>query len=363
MECQAGYFRVALVVALLGMPTTSAGQQTPVRLEHLTRIGCVECTGPTMFAGIQTIAIGDGRIVVADRVAPYLRVFDASGKVLRAFAGKGNGPGELQLPIHIGPRPGSQLEVYDMTQRRFTRFDSTGSAVHTRPLTDFAVMVTSPTQRAESYIITSDFRSQEQPILLIADANKEPAKVAALKPDFPLHAPGEHARTPAFAARPGGGFAVGDGIAEYRIRRYDRDGKALGDIVRTIPKRRKTSEELALEKEQMQRRAARIAAMRRAEGGSPSFGAFTPREESNHFSIDALNYDDAGRLWVRTDRGGLSTTIFDLFDPAGKYLGELRVPEKIGPYALGSGLLAGKVTDADEVEYVSIWRVTSTAKE
>jgi hypothetical protein len=353
----ARHFRRAAVAALLGMPTISQGQQAPVRLEHLTRIGCVECAGPTMFAGIQTIAIGDGRIIVADRAAPYLRVFDASGKVVRAFAGKGNGPGELQLPIHIGPRPGLQLEVYDMTQRRFTRYDSAGVAVHMRPLTDFAIWVTSPTQRAESYIITSDFRSQEQPILLLADATKEPAKLVTLKPDFPLLAPGELPRTPAFAARPGGGFTVGDGIAEYRIRRYDREGKALGDIVRTIPRRRKTSEELALEKEQMQRRFARMAAMRRAEGGSPSPGAFTPRAEWNHFSIDALNHDDAGRLWVRTDRGGLHATIFDLFDPAGKYLGELRVPEKIGPYALGSGLLAAKVTDENEVEFVSVWRV------
>ena len=281
-----------------------------------------------MFAGIQTIAIGDGRIVVADRTAPYLRVFDTSGKVVRAFAGKGNGPGELQLPIHIGPRPGAVLEVYDMTQRRFTRYDSAGVTVHTRQLTGFAVWVTSPAQRAESYIITSDFRSQEQPILLLGDASREPAKLVTLKPDFPLLAPGDLPRTPAFAARPGGGFAVGDGIAEYRIRRYDHEGKALGDIVRTLPRRRKTSQELALEKEQWQRRAARMAAMRRAEGGSPSPGTFTPREVWNHFGIDALNYDDAGRLWVLTDRGGLNTTIFDLFDPAGKYIGELRVPEK-----------------------------------
>src|SRR5688572_27620095 len=79
-------------------------QQAPVRLERVSRIGCVDCTGPEMFAGIQAIAVGSGRVIVADRSAPYIRVFDVNGKSLRAFAAKGNGPAEQQLPIHVSPR-------------------------------------------------------------------------------------------------------------------------------------------------------------------------------------------------------------------------------------------------------------------
>ena len=343
-----------LVIALAGF-----SQQAPVRLERVSRIGCVDCTGPEMFAGIQAVAVGNSRVIVADRSAPYLRVFDVNGKSLRAFAAKGNGPGEQQLPIHVSPRASNAIEVYDMTQRRFTRYDSAGTVVTTRMIPGFAVLVTSPGQPAESYIITSDFRTQEQPILVLTDAAREPTRLLSLGADFPRLEPNEHARTPAFAARPGGGFAVGDGINEYRIRRYDRQGKALGDIVRNVQRRRKTPEEITQERVQFDRRRARIQAMVRAEGGGPGAVTFTPRPEWNHFNIDALQYDDAGRLWVRTERGGLSATIFDLFNSDGGYLGELRVPEKLGPYALGNGYLAARVTDEDEVEYVSVWRVRS----
>src|SRR5687768_3647373 len=103
--------------ALLGMGLAGFSQQAPVQLERVTRIGCVDCAGPEMFAGIQAIAVGNGRAIVADRSAPYLRVFDVNGKSLRAFATKGNGPGEQQLPIHVSPRASNAIEVYDMTQR------------------------------------------------------------------------------------------------------------------------------------------------------------------------------------------------------------------------------------------------------
>jgi hypothetical protein len=346
-----------LAIALLSTPAIAVAQQAPVRLERVSRIGCVECEGPEMFSGIQTLAVSGNRVIVTDASAPFVRVFDAGGRTVRAFGRKGSGPGEFQLPIHAGPRAGGALEVYDMTLRRFTRFDSTGAVLSTRLVPGFAVMVVSNAQPAESYMITSDFRSQEQPVLLLADAGKEPSRLLALGPDFPLHAPGEHARTPAFAARPGGGFAVGDGINEYRIRRYDRAGKPLGDIVRTVQRRRKTTEELNQEREQFMRRRTRMQAMRRAEGG-PGPINFQPREEWNHFNIDALQFDETGRLWVRTERGGLTATVFDLFDPGGRYLGELRVPEKLRAFAIGSGLLAAKVLDEDEVEYVHIYRIT-----
>src|SRR5688572_30461181 len=98
--------------ALLALGLAGFSQQVPVRLERGTRIGCVDCAGPEMFAGIQAIGVGNGRVIVADRAAPYLRVFDLNGKTLKAFARKGNGPGEQQLPIHVSPRAGNGIEVY-----------------------------------------------------------------------------------------------------------------------------------------------------------------------------------------------------------------------------------------------------------
>lgn len=344
------------LLLLLFVGRALSAQEAPIRLERVVRIGCVECTGPELFAGIQDLAVTRGRIYVTDRVAPFIRVFDTQGRALRGLGGRGRGPGEFALPIHLGVRSNGGLEVYDMNLRRFTRFDSAGAVVQTRAITEFAALVTSTPGGTDSYLLTTDFATVDQPILRLPDGAREPQKLVTLTAEFPRHAPGEHARTPAFAARPAGGFAVGDGIAEYRIRIYDRAGQPLNDIVRAIPKPTKTAAELELEKQQMQKRAARMQAMLRAEGGG-SPPAFKPREERNHFNIDGIQFDESGRLWVRTERGGASATVFDIFDASSRYLGQLRVAERLGTFALGDGMLAAKVTDAEEVEYVGVWRV------
>jgi hypothetical protein len=340
---------------LLFLSAQASAQTAPVRLEPTARIGCVECDGPQLFSAIQSLSMGNGRIYVGDRTAPFIRVFDTSGRLVRAFGGQGNGPGELQLPIHVGIRKNGAIEVFDMRQLRFTRFDSTGTAGATRSVSGFAAVVVSAPNANETYLMTTDFRTQDQPLQRMADGSRETTPVTTLKADFPKLQPGEMARTPSIAMRPGGGFAVGDGVAEYRIRRFDAAGKSIGDIVREIPKVRKTAAEIEEEKARVQRNLTRMRAMARAEGGAPS--EYTPKPERNHFNMDALQYDEQGRLWVRTERGGLNATVFDLFDPSGKYLGQLRVNARIGVYALSGGLLAAKVLDENEVEFVWVYRI------
>jgi len=283
-------------------------------------------------------------------------VFTTSGGVVRSFAREGSGPGELRLPIAVAPRANGELEIFDMTLRRFTRYDSTGKSLGTRTPNGFTALVASAPGSAHSWMLQTDFRTTDQPVLKILDRATEPTKLITLNAEFPKLEPGEHARTPAIAANARGGIAIGDGIAEYRIRRYDENGRSLGDIVRPIARQRKTPAELDAERERMQRRAARMAQMLRAEGSARA-PTFTPREYRNHFNMDALAYDETERLWVRTERGGLNATVFDIFDAAGQYAGEVRAPMRIGAFALHSGHLAGKVTDDDEVEFVQVWRV------
>ena len=350
--------RLIPLTVLSLLPAAAAAQQQLPRLEPVTRIGCVDCEGPALFAGVRTLAVHDDRIYVIDRAAPFVRIFGTDGRVVRAFARAGSGPGDLRLAISIAPRARGELEVFDMTLGRFTRYDSTGTAIGTRQQNGgFTAVAVSAPGSGHTWLLQTDFRSTDQPLLRVADGATEATGTVTLRADFPRLEPGEPARTPAVAADFRGGFAVGDGIAEYRIRRYDADGRSLGDIVRTIPKQRKTAAELDVERERMQRRVARMADMQRAESGRAAAPSFTPREERNHFNMDALAFDESGRLWVRTERGGLDATIFDLFDADGRYLGELRVPMRVGTYALGGGWLAGKVVDDDEVEFVQLWRV------
>jgi hypothetical protein len=60
---------------------------------------------------------------------------------------------------------------------------------------------------------------------------------------------------------------------------------------------------------------------------------------------------------VRSTRGEPDATVFDLFDGAGRFLGEMRVPVRIGVYAIGGDLLAGAVSGPDEAPMIEMCRI------
>jgi hypothetical protein len=347
--------KLVLLAITVSTPVTLLAQLP--RLEPLGRIGCAECDGPASLASIQTMAVHDGRVYVVESNAPYIRVFGMDGRFLRAFGGRGQGPGELRLPIHVGIRARGELEVYDLNLRRFTRFDSTGTPLGTRMMRGFTVDAVSAPGDSATLLLQTDFRSPKQPLLRLTDGSSDPVRLAELSAEFPKIEANETPRLAALAANPHGGYAVGDGVAEYRIRRLDADGRTLGDIVRDIPRPRKSPAELAAERERFERLRTRATGKAAAEAGSGNVRPFTPKPEHNHFNLNALAFDDTGRLWVRTQRGGLEQTIFDIFDVTGTYVGEVRVPRRVGTFAVHDGVMAGEVTDENDVMFVEVWRV------
>jgi hypothetical protein len=50
--------------------------------------------------------------------------------------------------------------------------------------------------------------------------------------------------------------------------------------------------------------------------------------------------------------------LFDVFDPSGRFLGEVTLPVRVREFTLNAGLLAGVVLDDVEVQRVGIWRVS-----
>jgi hypothetical protein len=168
----------ALVISLTLLSATTASAQVP-RLEPVTRIGCVDCDGPTLFAGIQGLAVQGNRIYVLDTAAPYVRVFDSNGRVVRAFAREGSGPGELRLPIAVAPRAHGELEIFDMRLRRFTRFDSTGKSLGTRMPNGFTALVASAPGSAHVWLLQTDFTTPDQPVLKFSDNARNSSRASS----------------------------------------------------------------------------------------------------------------------------------------------------------------------------------------
>ena len=88
----------------------------------------------------------DGDIVVVDRGAKTVRIFDSSGSFLKTLGGPGSGPGEFQEPGSVTLGRGNTLAIWDNLLFRMTRFDETGepSDIQTLDLAQIAKAVEPP---------------------------------------------------------------------------------------------------------------------------------------------------------------------------------------------------------------------------
>lgn len=72
-----------------------------------------------------------GNIYTLDPKAIKIRIFDKSGKLIKAFGRKGQGPGEFQGPAWLKIMPENILVVYDVLNHRFTYMTLDGKILKT----------------------------------------------------------------------------------------------------------------------------------------------------------------------------------------------------------------------------------------
>ena len=94
--------------------------KTPIlSLKEDFALGGPNATGDYAFNQIRTTAIGDdGTIYVLDGREGHVKMFDASGKYLKTFGRKGQGPGELDSPLALSiVRPKKEIMVQEISRR------------------------------------------------------------------------------------------------------------------------------------------------------------------------------------------------------------------------------------------------------
>jgi hypothetical protein len=100
-------------------------------LELVLRIGTREGRDEEQFHGITGVAEdGTGQILVIERGAQSVRIFDGSGRFVRRFGGAGEGPGEFQAISWLFVR-GDTVHAADARWRSGAVFDTTGTLLFT----------------------------------------------------------------------------------------------------------------------------------------------------------------------------------------------------------------------------------------
>ncbi|MFC1514042.1 6-bladed beta-propeller [candidate division KSB1 bacterium] len=124
------------------------GNTPKVGLEFVRRIGGLdEQDEDRIMSKISDLALDmDGNIFILDTGSSRIQKFNAQGRFLRTFGGKGNGPGEFRTPVSLNINSAGRMTVGDSGLRHFivlnadgreiTRFKRKHSVQRTRLLSD-----------------------------------------------------------------------------------------------------------------------------------------------------------------------------------------------------------------------------------
>ena len=325
------------------------------KVERVIEIGCEDCGDARQFSSTWDVMVTDaGDVLVVDRDAPTLRLFDKSGKSLWTRGRPGSGPGEYRFAMRAALGADGGVQVVDMRARRLTRLARDGSVAQSLTVPFFPAGIGVRRQTGELVFMTDDFKGggtlQRWP-----QSADTPTKVMT----FATPAPGEaSAISPSVAIAPNGDIAYLVSGDTYRIARISATGKQLADVTRDIPRPKRTPEELAeVEKRIGSMGVAKAAAEGKQSNGPKPLMPASRYEFKSHAATDGLRYDDAGRLWVRTLRGAAKTTVFDIFAASGAYVGELTLPIAAESFSLAGSYLATATERADGIPLVVLWTV------
>jgi len=348
--------------------------------EPALRLGVVDGDPALQFDRVTgVVRLGDGRVVVGDGGSQEIRIFDAAGDLITITGGSGEGPGEFTGLSEIGTGPGGRIWAYDFSLRRITWLNGSGEVEHlvslgTQPPTLNSVgalsdgtFVLKQLWGAAQVSEARETGFRRDPVAFVRfDAEGVLADTLGLFPGRELFLTDENGRgvmnTPPIG-RNSVGAVWGDGVVvgtqdAFELVRYGSGGEP-NTIVR-IPSWDLTLGPGELEG-YIQGRLDDVPAERR-----PGL-----RQELESMPVPAhkpayggLLVDEAENLWV-----GEWTTFaqmprrWTVLDRSGQWLGEMVMPERFFPYAIGEDWVLGVETDELDVEFVVLYPLIKGAKD
>jgi outer membrane protein assembly factor BamB len=83
-----------------------------------------------IYSNIFSFDVDDeGNIYVLDTKEACVKVFDKNGKRIRTFGEKGQGPGEMQVPVGLSVVAGKEIMTYDTANYRLTYYSLNGQYI------------------------------------------------------------------------------------------------------------------------------------------------------------------------------------------------------------------------------------------
>lgn len=345
--------------------------------EPVLQIGSMEGDDAYLFFRIWGAArLSDGRIAVANNAAPDIRVFDADGRHLRTFGQRGEGPEDFNSPVLVGTLLGDTLVVVDRRLRRVNLYDpSEGFIRAATATTDIqGYLLTTGMFSSGSVLIQRTAWTEEMPNGLF----RFPVRYVSVGLDgalehdfgefpgnetlFSTRTEGEGtmvlSSTRPFGKSPvvavsGNRFFYGS-QDRYEIQVWNQAGALTRLIRRDLPPTPVSDAHVSTVMEEMMDRSEdsdQTREFRRMFRDAP-----IPELHPAHGQLYA---DALGYLWVEEYRlPGDETRVTTVFDPEGRMVGSLILPNGFQLYEIGEDYLLGRWADDLGVEYLRLYPLT-----
>jgi len=290
-----------------------------LNLEEDLSIGAFKGKDEYTFSQINDLDVDDnGNIYGIDNSSAHIRVFDSNGQFLRTVGRKGQGPGEMQMPLFVQITSQDEIAVYDYLTQRLVLFSLEGKYLR---------QVSAARMRYPVLPLRLDSCGNIVGIQIMApppvggkdigkyDPNFEPLFMIAQEKQNKNHKRGEFdiaMPTLHCAVSPNGNIAWGNSSV-YEMHILNPEGKRIKKIQKVHSPRAMTVKE----KERFEKEYSEVL----ASGGSLNF--------PDHFpAFMNIFVDDQEWLWVKTYErveGEEDSYYFDIFDAEGKYLAKVPI--------------------------------------
>lgn len=368
-------------------PTWTAAQQLRLSAQPVLVIGDRE-EEPYQFTRVRNpFYLSDGRIVVCEKAANEIRIYDAAGKHLKTFGRKGDGPGEFRQIESMARLAGDTIAVlhdngmisrFTGAGKYITRTNDQGTADFSKPgatMTGVVLALNGGARLALSMpldpkggAVGSEFDAKASHTV-IGGAGVALRKLGEL-PYMQALAGKDHAEKPWLGAEEvfagdGSQFYVGYGT-QYSLTRYSARGVPNLIIRRAWtapPITRKEFEEFTEEwlKRWSKAKGSELEKDRKEQLAMDYFKKLP--------AFSALVLDNVGRAWVRTPKpvdGAVAGSLNDfaigastwsVFSTTGVWLGDVTMPARFSPTDIGADYVLGIARDEDLTPTVVRYRL------
>jgi len=320
------------------------------KLREDLSIGVKEGSPEYVFSQIQDLDVDtEGNIYVLDQREARVIVFDAQGIYLRTIGRRGQGPGEIQLPVFVQITTQSELLVYDYAMTRAVFYTRDGTFLRQqstrRPLMPIAV-------DSRGFLVGSEILAPPPlggKLLKIYDPDFQKAKVIAQ--DEQDQAGVIDIGKPTIY----GCIAPNDAIVWGNSENYTLYvANSAGETIKIIRREYNPVPITSTDKKEFEEKYAEPVRYGMSLGFRNNFPAFS-----------GIFVDEDGRILVKTYEtaaGENDRYMFDIFDPEGRYIAKLVIKANLDERSVWKKDRLYTI-EMDELDYPTVVRYQVTWKE